>query len=251
MRFNDITCPKDLVAFLKGRRHANYYHYTTLEKLKKILTTETLLFTRGDSNTLNDQHEICRKGPSPEEHAKNYIFCLTHNDDESVAMWELYTRPCDAIRIQMPTVSLRKWIKAYIPSASLVDVSYIRVVQGNNGQSLKLLLNGNASKRCYCDTFDLDTSLVGYIKNAAWKFEEESRILCPSERNDSKPKIAQKLPKDFIKSWSFTTGPFFLDSNRKELDNLLQEHSLLNTKVNKSRMKTLLTLKSHSLCPYV
>ena len=55
---------EELINFLKlkGNNHQYYYHYTTWDSFVKIYTCRSFLLTRGNSLTINDQHEAHMKG---------------------------------------------------------------------------------------------------------------------------------------------------------------------------------------------
>ena len=61
---SDVKNVEELISFLetKGTNHNYYYHYTSWDSFVKIYTGSSFLLTRGNSLTINDQHEALMKG---------------------------------------------------------------------------------------------------------------------------------------------------------------------------------------------
>ena len=260
--FTTLKYVNDFVQFLreKGKKHNYYYHYTTLSTLKAILESNSFRFTHGTHSGLNDQHEIYKKS-SIQGHEKNYIFCLTHDCDESVAMWALYTQlRDDAIRIQIPCDKIHQWIKNQphiYPKVSLgnslkipandydlflSDIAYCRITE--DGEQLEWLWDNTQTKEQFSFNFDQDKLLAGLVKNAAWKFEQETRIIIQFKKSQDfqRDYLYAQLSQELIKSLKIFKSPWFNDyKHEQDLTDLLRECDIL-TPPSQSRLKGKISL---------
>ncbi len=262
-KFTALKNVDDFVQFLRTRKeeHKYYYHYTTISTLKAILESNSFRFTHGTHSGLNDQHEIYKKACIT-EHNKNYIFCLTHDCDESIAMWNLYTQlRDDAIRIQIPCDTISQWIKSQpgvypkvclgnslkIPANDydlfISDIAYCRVTE--DGEQLEWLWDNAQTKEQFSFNFDQDKLLAGLIKNTAWKFEQETRIIIQFKKSQDcqRDYIYAQLSQELIESLKIFKSPWFNDyKHGQDLADLLRESNIL-TPPSQSRLKGKISLK--------
>ena len=222
----------------KGSNHNYYYHYTSWESFKKIYSNRSFLLTRGNSMSINDQHEALMKG-SYELWNKTYIGSFAFGASENMAMWGLYGLPWeDAVRIAIPKKEMLKWMQSlkevYIWDnrridkiedfdLSLADMLYVG--GQTNSSDLRLTHKDKFwSTKNNPELYGLDTKpqMTGYIKNYAWHYENEVRIRIQLPYSIGYEKILLDIPQSTIDSFQITTGPNFVwkdDSLYRELIN--------------------------------
>lgn len=192
----------------------------------KFLIIKTFLLTRGNSLSINDQHEAHMKG-SWEEWNKTYIGSFAFGSSENMAMWGLYGLPWqDAVRISISKEKMLMWVGS-IDRITLFDdgpiseynggfdvnINDIVYVGGKKGSSnLQLTHYGNSIT--VSDTYPLygiDTvpKMTGYIKNYAWQYENEVRVRIRLSHDTGYERISVAVPDDVINSMTITTGPYF------------------------------------------
>ncbi len=228
----DIRDSNTLIEYLeqKGCNHKNYYHYTNWESFEKIMEYRTFLLTRGNARSINDQHEAKMKG-NYDVWNRTYIASFSYGSSENIAMWGLYGLPRkDAIRICIPKSEMLKWYNSIEEffvwdenqvtdtvnefNKSLTDIVYI---QGRKNDSSFTLTHSfdNATKQNRDQFYKLDEmpEMTGYIKNYAWRYENEVRLKIKSDVYLGSEKICLQLPQSLIDSISITTGPGFVRKN--------------------------------------
>ena len=227
-KLSEVKSIDSMIAFLKekGKNHDYYYHYTTWDSLTKIIQNKTFLLTRGNSLSINDQHEAHMKG-SWEEWNKIYIGSFAFGSSENMAMWGLYGLPWrDAVRISISKENMNRWINSINRiklfengetidyqggfEASLNDIIYVGGKRGSND----LQLTHYRNKITVGDTYPLygiDTSpkMTGFIKNNAWQYENEVRLRIRLSNDTGYDKISVAVIDDIINSMIVTTGPYF------------------------------------------
>ena len=255
---------EELIAFLetKGSNHNNYYHYTSWDSFKKIYTNKSFLLTRGNSLSINDQHEALMKG-SWEKWNKTYIGSFAFGSSENMAMWGLYGLPWeDAVRISIPKEEMLCWLKSIssvclwdkevkgsvIPSKlSLTDIVYVGGAKGSC--DLKLTHSDkSASTSHHPQLHELDKSaeMTGYIKNYAWHYENEVRIRVELPKDTGYEKICLNIPQETIDAIQVTTGPYFRWKDDEQYQELCEQDS-----INESRFKNLVRYRAIcSMCQH-
>lgn len=221
-----------MICFLKekGLNHKKYYHYTSWDSMKKIFQNKSFLLTRGNSLTINDQHEALMKG-SWDEWNKIFIGSFSFGSSENMAMWGLYGMPwADGVRIAIPKDAMRWWIKS-IQHINLfrngqvfdyqdgfdVGLNDIVYVSGRVGVDRPQLTHYGISFTV-SDTYPLwgiDTAkaMTGYIKNYAWQYENEVRLRIRLVQDTGYERISVPIPDGVIDSITVTTGPSFEERN--------------------------------------
>ena len=193
--FEDLDSEQEIIEFLKkkGANHiGGYFHYTNIDALKGMLKHRKLHLSHGSE--MNDLLEP-KKG-SIEEWKRLYVASFSVGNDESMAMWGIYGDPlAEALRIKFRCKSLRDCIKncdlyevklnedkfIYEPlntdfTIELIDVAYL----SHGKKHSTLYWNGEAlrgTQKKYLNTLYNNTSFAGCLKNIAWKYERETRIL--------------------------------------------------------------------------
>lgn len=235
---------ESIIDFLeaKGSNHNNYYHYTSWDSLKKIYSNQSFLLTRGNSLSINDQHEAIMKG-SWEMWNKTYIGSFAFGSSENMAMWGLYGLPWeDAVRISIPKDEMLYWIKnlSYVslwdngeqgivtPSKiSLTDIVYAGGVKGS--ESLRLTHNDKSftiNQLNELNKLDENPKMTGYIKNFAWRYENEVRIRVELSNDTGYEKIMLRIPQKTIDSIQITTGPYFKWKNDELYEQLCKQNKI-------------------------
>lgn len=259
-----ITSIEDLIKFLetKGNNHKYYYHYTSWDSFAKIYNSRSFLLTKGNSLIINDQHEAKMKG-SLDIWNKTYIGSFAYGSSENMAMWGLYGLPAqDAIRITIPSKAMLNWIDKiswiYLwdngrkdsicdIKKSLTDIVYINGRRGNNEFKLSCGYDYvNMKNDLGFKNIDINPMMTGYIKNYAWKYEDEVRLKIELPQKYNYEKILVDIPEDTIKSFSITTGPNFQYKNDELYGQLKSEG-----RIKKSGFNGLLRYRELcSMCKY-
>lgn len=181
----------------------NAYHYTTLETLYKIYKNKTLRFSH--LAIMNDKME--------HKFAKNcddFFFCLTKEDGsvENFGMWAMYGKITEydsnnptadkiGVKIQFPKAVIENLRNDF--SLNFYAVGYGNILKGSKS---KITSGTKVTK----NDIALDGKiLAGYIKDIAWKYENEFRLRI-SKNNDKVElkgshcdvKLSNEILKEFV-----------------------------------------------------
>lgn len=230
--FKKINSMDNLLSFLeaKGSNHDNYHHYTDIDSMIKMIDSGFFHITRGNSTTMNDQQECLVKG-AYDVWNRTYIGSFAFGESENMAMWGLYGLPWeDAVRITIPRKAMRMWIsevdtiygvsleedicKRYpIQEEKKIRLSDIVYISDNRySPSSKLYWNDNSlSIKDNESLIDIDkrSEMTGFVKNDAWKYENEARIHVQFNEQINYEKIAIKLTDYIFRTMTITAGPYF------------------------------------------
>ena len=224
--FTDIKSVDSMILFLqeKGKNHENYYHYTTWDAVKKIISGTSFLLTRGNSLAINDQHEAHMQG-SWDEWNKTYIGSFAFGSAENMAMWGLYGLPwSDAVRLTIPKDKMNVWVNSIKQinlfengktapfrdsfDVSLNDVAYVSEDKGVQKYS-HYGRHITASKGHPLYGMNTLKEMTGYVKNYAWQYENEVRMRIHLHHSTGYEKILIDVPEEVINSIEITVGPYF------------------------------------------
>ncbi len=225
--------------------HNHFHHYTNMNSLELILKNRTIKLTRGNSKSLNDWHEAEVKG-DPLYWNKTYIGCFSFDDNkdsdtnnydsENMAMWGLYGIPSEeAVRFSLSAEWMKKLIDfcknnkeqneniVYLDGKkrnpiksddieliSFADVFYVR---GTNNDKVSPKQFHNSVKINFkFDDCDLHSMLktwnfTGFVKNYAWHYEKESRIIVRLKDPIDQENIFLLIPKNVIKKFNIVLSP--------------------------------------------
>lgn len=199
------------------------------------------MLTRGNSLSINDQHEALMKG-TWEEWNKTYIGSFSYGHAENMAMWGLYGLPAeDAIRIAIPRKAMNSWINSVSDVYLWKDGSVSRIsgeihlsdivyVNGmSNSNDLQLTHNNytiRTTARIGLHGVDRDPRMTGFIKNYAWRYENEVRLHIRLAQNTGYEKIMIKIPSAVLNTIEITTGPSFLYKNDALYKKLCEEKKI-------------------------
>ena len=224
--FRDIDTVEALIDYLqsKGKNHQSYYHYTTWESLEKIYANQSFLLTRGNSLNINDQHEALMKG-SWQEWNKTYIGSFSYGAAENMAMWGLYGLPWeDAVRIEIPKEAMTAWVNSInevelwgsndpLPVNADVHLSDIVYVHGQAGSNKMQLTHRDTTMWVTQGSglmgVDRDPRMTGYIKNYAWHYENEVRLIVRLLHDEGNEKVKLLIPENVLSRIQVVTGPSF------------------------------------------
>lgn len=226
---DEVKSIAELTSFLesKGENHRNYYHYTNKTGLIGMLKSRKLHLSRGDQ--MNDKQELTKGDIQTWE--KIYLASFNYGEEENMAMWGLYGVPHeDAIRITIPGKMIREWINSVkriysVESNSLGEFSYLEIPEFERIKLTDVIYV--TGKRYDVTDFSLrrsrdrivvkrdgslayvsdSTAMTGYIKNAAWSYENEVRIRVETREDDCGNKVAIDIPDEVIKSFELLFGP--------------------------------------------
>lgn len=250
MEFKEVENIPQLLDFQKdrGTRHRNYYHYTNIDSIIKIIKSGYWHLTSGYSDKLNDQQEM-QKG-SFERWQRTYLGCFAYGDNENMAMWGLYGLPWEeAVLVSIPQKQMLAWIQKdmTIYSAAyngvgfeydiinhnslgveLVDIVYISGYRGSENNKIHYQGNSIPIHNNYAfSEISEDKRITGFLKNNAWSYEQEVRIRVELENKIKSEKIAIKMPDELINSITITAGPYFKGNIKKKIeDRILDEYKI-------------------------
>lgn len=233
---------EDMIEYLhaKGANHKMYYHYTNLDSAINIIKSGYWHLSLGDA--MNDKQELT-KGTS-EKWDKTYISSFAYGNGENMAMWGLYGLPWkDAIRIGIPGTLMKEWVND-VESVFLVNkkidnsfsyenemfikpvITDVAYVSGkNNDEDYRIVRDRDTicltNERTFSRINNLD-KITGYIKNAAWSYENEVRIKVELRERIENRVVAIEIPRIVQDNLELTAGPWITD----DLYNLIHQRLL-------------------------
>lgn len=190
----------------KAKEHTMFCHYTNLESLLKILSSRSIRLTQ--LALVNDPEEESRI----DQIKRNKVFaaCFSHHSDESIPLWNLYSKDKYGLQLGLPNISflenhdnyfiIENDEKRYLPDndwdirdACIVDIEYVD--------------DPNAHVD-YMDPLDRGAKIpypinIGLIKRKAWSFESETRARVYIESTQSLRNYLHELKSPVIRH------PFF------------------------------------------
>ena len=193
--FQRLSSSNALIGFLKNVSHEHrfFYHFTTASALSSIFKTMKWKFS--SARKTNDLHEFASKGSFDEW---KYIFScsLSHGDEDNIGMWKMYGDRKDSICLKIKKEAILNWIhdiesnknncctfntKKFeehgleIENVSMHDIAYIH---GWQIPQQSLLSWGNITNSVdWTENISSEACLTGFIKNSAWEYEKETRIM--------------------------------------------------------------------------
>lgn len=217
-----IGCVKEFGAY-----HNMYCCYTSVDRIEQMMDSERqrLWLTKLDACLFDDGIEHLKYG-TESERRRTYIKSFMYGSQESAAMWGLYCPTTyKAIRMDISQKAMNALLqnnKVYrvrkdknsnvrCKAKVLVsDILYAAVEDENHkGQRSNVLYwNGFYSKQLAGLKSDKARKCAtGFVKDAEWRFENECRLICKTEK-DCGDHIAVDLPSDFFKGVSFILSPW-------------------------------------------
>ena len=167
------------------------YQYTTIESLEKILSTQTLRFSRLD--TVNDPEEATA-ADVPLASSSVFVSCWSSTSLEQIPMWSMYGDASRGVRIKMPSnmftgrqnptvfekggafITMDSWytLERRLPamtskSCSIIGPNKIYYSNDPNYRNCQMVYRENGNANLY--GYDL-----GMVKSTHWDYEEEWRF---------------------------------------------------------------------------
>lgn len=214
------------------RNAGTLYHYTTLDSLKKIIKSRTLLFNRCDK--LNDLIEGNRS------EVKYFVACFTYHEEESIPMWYMYRRSnnhcihCNVgVRISVENCDFFTG-KVYLDPEKK-DIFYTASQLGEVFCGNTIYDDANKYTCPTQGTINPDSGLSVRLTNvpnlglrgktAAWKYEQEARFFMLDNELLNVDKIFLELDDSFFEKLKITISPLLSDdliaNAEKEIEKLL------------------------------
>ncbi len=263
--FKEINSPQDLIAYLSDNANRldnikngsiqYVYHYTKLSNVVSIIKSG--YWWLKSPKTMNDGLEFQHISELKQNKAV-FFASFVYDSSESIAMWSMYAQPWeDGVFIRIPVAIFKKWIrytttiytvhshkntsstieKSLIPveNLSIVRVAYTNSDSAQNKSEEKLIC-GSAENDLLKDTPHL-LDLVGYIKDMAWKYENEVRVLVSADKNIKCDGLAIKLSDDLINSMEIVAGPRFSGSLSKKIMKEVHQQFIVKQSLFSNKLK--------------
>lgn len=219
----------------KGIQHQWYCHYTSLDKLQKMLFSKTMYLTRCSSLRFDDAIEGKKYG-TLDESERRYIGCFSIGKPEIAAMWGLYCPPTyKAIRLVFGKKIMQEWAKRIeamkifdnkvgpidldTSEAFFSDLVYASVSgdDENRNRANTISWEGQFSKAIEdLEKQRRDVGATGRVKDYEWRFEREMRLIVSvREYKEAGERIAVRLPENVLKGMKFTLSPWADDDEKR------------------------------------
>jgi len=227
-------------------RHKVFHHFTTMKALAQILSSKQ--WRLSSAAATNDLQEWDEKGIR-EEWNKIFSASFTHGYGENIGMWKMYgsKNPNKQICISFTVDFIKSWINQikvvkindrvfHIDNDGIMNdqkvspITFHDVIYAHGKQydpEMRICW-GNIIKKCNQFEPSQSSVLTGYIKNAAWEYEKETRLmiklpLSDFGYNDEPPQhIFIDFPLiDEFKSIHYTFSPF-ADKCEEKLKEILK-----------------------------
>lgn len=217
------------------------YHYTTIESLKKILISKSLLMNRNDR--LNDIVESHRSKDADTDY---FVSCFTHISDESIPHWFMYGGKDKGVRISIKNRNIfnnkyyffedreKKYFSYEQRGSEQGKPIYNNVYHVENGV---MVLSGVHKARVnYNDSILLNSPTtteyaeglqmkliniydMASTKSEAWSFENESRFFITLFNNTHDVKsIFVELNEEVFQDIIITLNPFLSEENLQQIE---------------------------------
>lgn len=211
------------------------HQYTTIDAVYKII--ESGEYYLGTPANMNDKYEYNSfgHGKAGNEWDNTFFTCFMREDNESIAMWSMYSMPWEnGVRLSIPAEKIKQWIEGvetlYIANAetkkkvenrklsnSKFKKSYYMIAYTNEGDLEEIgqnhILKVGEAKNIRMSNVYNDDKLRGYIKNIAWGYEKEVRFRIDIPHNseaqeeDKIKGIIIKIPYEILSAVEITKGP--------------------------------------------
>ena len=214
-------------AWCNAPAHKSYQHYTSLDTVLKIIMSERLILSRGDSAKLNDLREGKKFGGDPERMKRSYIACFGHGAGESVAMWGLYGKSNSlAVRITIPGAAMAEWIRNIrfvadnkpvtakadfrdVVYAAFTDKTYTDEWDIRRTNALRWEDSVFCCKSADCFRRELQNKKYGgWVKDYEWHYERETRLYALLPKEIGNEPLFAVVPKEAIAAMRFTFSPW-------------------------------------------
>jgi hypothetical protein len=237
-------------------KNERLYHYTSVDTLKKIIDSKSLLFNRNDR--LNDLVEGTR---TKSFQSNYYISCFTYNAEESIPLWHIYGKRDKGVRFSIMNRNFFTG-KMYYCDDNNKKCYFNREIVGSEGEKP---LYGNIIRTPYghVELINVCRVVVEYsdekllidpttiygspgsveirktevfdmvgIKGTPWLFEEEARYFTTiSSSHLNINSIFYELDDNFFNEMNITLNPYISDEEynkmRNELKAMLTDYKII------------------------
>ena len=201
-------------------------HYTSLKSILSII--ESGFWYIGNPHNMNDGLEYDHA--SRKAWNNKFFASFMSEQTESLAMWSMYAQPWEVgVKVSIPSNDFKRWIR----ETNEIYYADHNTKKIHGDQKIQVTENDIfISSVAYCNTDSKDISeqeettcgdanneilervasnqqLIGYVKNTAWSYEKEVRILIRLPENYNWDGVAIKIPQYIIDSITITKGPRF------------------------------------------
>lgn len=230
--------------------HTQYQHYTTFARALQIFKHRRLWLTRGDSESLNDQIEWQKYGPSKKIWKNLFQASFSYGTAEHAFMWYVYCRTHDnrAVRITFSRdamilwkaelqkvvndgVQIRSWKKPDeqdspakalgVDRADIQDILYLAVDDRDRYSRKRNNTVAWGTQVIHFETLPDDIrspNVAGWIKDYEWRAEHETRIRIMTKPTTKTVKsISIPIPFEVLRKASLTFGPWTTDDEAKDM----------------------------------
>ena len=177
------------------------FHYTSINTLALILSSKKIKFNRLDK--VNDTTEAM---PSDYHTMAKYYFvsCWTENEEENLAMWNMYTPQMRGVRIELSLPIFNSYASdvmnnLLIPEDKLIDEKRKVFSNGGKNEPIKIVYTNQTVKlnpEIRINPNGINTDLLCRHKREIWKMEEEYRYIINFVPFNSKVNSSNYLDKD-------------------------------------------------------
>lgn len=210
----------------------NFYHYTTADSLRKILTGDDrgnhFFFVRS-INDMNDRNEASWH---KEDGDKIHSFCTCCTKHEKIPLWYLYSGICGrGVRIGITPGKMLKFLRSIEIVYPVTDgkVNYYTPLRIHTDFDLLCgwvyyLLDGNNRifyRNSYYSTECIDENALKanyFIKNYPWEYEREFRIIIKNKTAQTYGRIAIPVPDAIIDGLEVMSAPEYTFSDAEKAD---------------------------------
>lgn len=228
--FKLLTTPEQLADYLKDttariENHATLYHYTTVESLIKICQNKTWLLS--NAIKMNDLVELNYGDRNQWAHL--HYSCFSSEEKENVGMWSMYSQPWEkGVKLSFPAKAVYEWIKKTtqllqfnpitmqkMNSIFTLEPSQLRLtaVAYSNYDSLQKgeseITRWSNQENNLLHQVVHQYSLTGYVKDQAWSYEKEFRIVAQLKEAHYPFRLALEIPDWLLAQLVVTTSPLF------------------------------------------
>jgi len=239
--FSDIGTTEKLITYLESSSRRDnvkfLHHYTTLDVVVKAIRNKSWHICSAEN--MNDLLEF---NSGDLLRWRNILFSsFMGESDESIAMWSMYGQPWRrGVKISIPTKLVHNWlkntkclneisVKDYSPTGNtikiekgalkMIAVSYsnFQDVESENAQVLSW---SNQNNRKYRINSGNIGELTGYVKNKAWDYEKEHRMMLAQDDVFERGSI--DIPDDVIEGLILTHSPLFEGNFLDELSKAVE-----------------------------
>lgn len=247
--FKKIKNANELISYLcnindRLKKTSSLCQYTSLKAVINIISNG--YWYLGSPKNMNDGLEL-QRGLNTRDDI--FFSSFMAEQKESIAMWSMYAQPWeDGVMISIPAKEFKRWIKdikkvysadpktknpdkntfVYTDKAKIFVARVAYTNQGKHGE-IENITCGRAQNDILKSIYD--SSLIGYIKDDAWSYEQEVRLRVDLGTDIHYTGVAIDVPDYVIDSMVITKGPRFngdlMERLKTEINRVIRTESSL------------------------